>query len=258
MILPLVSLIQRAVERALEERVAVAFSGGLDSGIIALIAKKHAQAELFTAGMDGCEDLAAAEKAAAEMKLPLTRVCVDEKGALDAYAKCFSLLPLDLSKLEILVPVYCAAEAASRKGHRVMLFGTGIEELFVGYERYYLYRDEGRDLEKLLKEEFRTLPQREIAWIGKICRHFGIEARFPFYDRELADLMFSVPLEERMHDRELKKTILREAAKMLGAPELIVKRKKKAMQYGSGIHKVFMKHAGELNRAYPAGAASTS
>jgi len=252
MILPLASLISRAVEQTLEDKVAISFSGGLDSTIIAVIAKKHAQVELFTVGVNECEDLVAAEKVAAEMKLPLTRVCVDEKQAIEAYGKCFSMLPMGLLKLEILIPVYCAAEAAAKKGHKVMLFGAAAEELFVGYERYYMYKDEGKDLDAILKEEFRTLPQREIAWIKKICRHFGIEARFPFYDKELAKLMFSVPLEERMHDRELKKTILREAAKMLGTPELAVKRKKKAMQYGSGFHKIFMRHADEINKAYPA------
>jgi len=158
---------------------------------------------------------------------------------------------MDLLKLEILIPVYCVAEAAAKKGYKVMLFGTGVEELFVGYERYYLYKEEGKELDAILKEEFRTLPQREISWIKKICRKFGIEARFPFYDRQLADMMFSIPLEERMYDRELKKGILREAAKMLGVPELVLKRKKKAMQYGSGVHKIFMRHADEINRLYP-------
>lgn len=251
MILPLASLISRAIEQSLEDRVAVSFSGGLDSTIIALVAKKHSDVELFTAGTESCDDMACAGKVAAQLGLPLTRACLDAKTALDAYGRCHALLPMDLLKLEILVPAYCAAEAAAGKGHRVMLFGAGAEELFVGYERYYLYREEGKDLDAILKEEFRTLPQREIAWIKKICRHFGIEARFPFYDRELAELMFSVPLDERMHDRELKKGILREAAKMLGVPELVVRRKKKAMQYGSGIHKIFMQHAEYINRAFP-------
>jgi asparagine synthase (glutamine-hydrolysing) len=84
-----------------------------------------------------------------------------------------------------------------------------------------------------------------------ICRHFDIEARFPFYDKELAAAVFAIPLEERMHDRELKKIVLREAGKMLGAPQAALKRKKKAMQYGSGVHKIIMKRADEINRLYP-------
>jgi hypothetical protein len=33
---------------------------------------------------------------------------------------------------------------------------------------------------------------------------------------------------------------------------MVLKRKKKAMQYGSGIHKVLIRKADEINRTYPA------
>jgi len=252
MSLRLAELISSSVEKALEDRVAIAFSGGVDSTTIASIARKHATVELFSAGTPGSEDLEYAEKVAASLCLPLHRVLLGQKDILEAYAQCHALLPLDLLKLEILVPVYRVAEAAAKKGHKVLLFGSGAEELFVGYERYYAYRAEGKDLDALLRDEFRTLPQRDIAWVKKVCRKFGIEARFPFYTSELAQFMFSIPLDERMDERELKKGILREAAKMLGAPELAVQRRKKAMQYGSGVHKVFMQHSAEINRLYPA------
>jgi asparagine synthase (glutamine-hydrolysing) len=228
----------------------VAFSGGVDYTTIATIARKHATVELFFAGTAGSEDLEYAEKVAASLCLPLHRIILDQQGILDAYAQCHSLLPLDLLKLEILVPVYHVAEAAAKKGHKVLLFGSGAEELFVGYERYYNYRTEGKDLDALLKEEFRTLPQRDIGWVKKVCRKFGIEARFPFYVPELAQFMFSIPLEERMDERTLKKGILREAAKLLGAPELAVRRKKKAMQYGSGVHRILMSHSDAINRDF--------
>ncbi len=132
-----------------------------------------------------------------------------------------------------------------------MLFGSAAEELFAGYDRYYTYRDEGRDVDAILRDEYRTLPQRDMAYIKKACRCLGIEARFPFYEKGLANAMFSVPIEERMDDRELKKGILREAAKVLGAPEVVLKRRKKAMQYGSGVHKMLFRRVDEINRDFP-------
>ncbi|MEW6748565.1 MAG: asparagine synthase C-terminal domain-containing protein [Candidatus Micrarchaeota archaeon] len=251
MILPLSELISRAVERALEERIAIAFSGGLDSTVLATIAKKHSQVELFCAGTEGSEDLSYADKVASQLGLPLEVIPIEEKTAMAAYGKCHSFLPMDFLKLEIMVPVYLTAEAAAKRGHKVMLFGSAAEELFVGYEKYYIAKEEGKDVESMLKDEFRTLPQRDMAWIRRVCRCFGIEARFPFHDKDIGGLMFSVPLEERMDDREMKKGILREAAKVLGVPELALKRKKKAMQYGSGVHKMLFKKIDEINRDFP-------
>ena len=251
MILPLSELISRAVEKTLEDKVAISFSGGLDSTLIATIAKNHSRVELFSAGTEGSEDLQYADKVASQLGLPLTTVSIDEKSAMEVYGKCHSFLPLDFLKLEIMVPVYFTAEAAAKKGHNVMLFGSAAEELFVGYEKYYIAKDEGKDVESMLKEEFRTLPGRDMAWIKKVCRCFEIDARFPFHDRKLGELMLSVPLEERMDDRMMKKGLLREAAKVLGAPELALKRKKKAMQYGSGVHKMLMRNIKEINKTYP-------
>ncbi|MFH0885119.1 MAG: asparagine synthase C-terminal domain-containing protein [Candidatus Micrarchaeota archaeon] len=251
MILPLSEIISRAVEQALEDRVAISFSGGLDSTVIAAIARKHADVALFTAGVDGSEDLEYADKAASALGLPLTVVKIDDEKAMSAYARCHSLLPMDFLKLEILVPVHCVAQAAAAKGHKVMLFGSAAEELFAGYERYYISRDEGKDVDALLREEYRTLPQRDIAYMKKVCRAFGLDSRFPFYNNELATMMFSVPIEERMDDRTMKKGILREAAKVLGVPAIVIGRKKKAMQYGSGVHKMLFRHVEEINRTYP-------
>jgi asparagine synthase (glutamine-hydrolysing) len=63
--------------------------------------------------------------------------------------------------------------------------------------------------------------------------------------------MFSVPIEERLDDRELKKGILREAGKIIGVPDIILQRRKKAMQYGSGVHKMLMKKVDVINSVYP-------
>lgn len=251
MILELSNLLGCAVQETLEEKVAVSFSGGIDSTIIAAIAKRHADVELFSAGVEGSPDLLYAEKAAARLGLPLNMIFIDEKDAMESYAQVYGQLTLDFLKLEILVPVNIIAKEAKARGHGVLLFGSAAEELFAGYERYYSYQDQGKDLAAILKDEFRTLPQRDMGWIKKVCRRQGIEARFPYYNRKISRLMFSVPIEERLDDRILKKGILREAGKMLGVPELVLQRRKKAMQYGSGVHKMLLRRADEINASYP-------
>jgi len=251
MIPELSTLLRDSVLQTLDDRIGVSFSGGIDSTIIATVAGGNSDAELFSAGTAGSPDLECSEKVAALLGLRLEKVLLDEGSILETYGKCYELVPNNLLKVELLVPVYKVAERAAEKGRRIMLFGTGAEELFVGYERYYAYAEGGGDLDALLREEFSTLQNREIAWIRKVCRKFSIEARFPFYSKALADFVFSVPLERRMEDRELKKGILREAAMLLQVPSLAVKRRKQAMQYGSKIHNTLLRHSGELAKSYP-------
>lgn len=251
MIPELADLLKDSVLSTLEDRVSVSFSGGIDSTLIASVARKSADVELYTVGMTGAKDVLCADEVAKTLDLPLNHINMNENDILETFDKCYQLVPSNLLKVELLVPVYRAAQKASENGHEIMLFGAGAEELFIGYERYYHYAEEGNDLDKILQEEFSTLEKREIGWINRVCREFSIEARYPFHNRKLADFVFSVPLERRMENRELKKGLLREAATLLNVPSLSVKRKKQAMQYGSGIHKVLMKHADELNVKYP-------
>lgn len=248
MIPELAKLLEKSIHSSLEDRAAVAFSGGIDSSLVAQVASKICDIELFSCGTEKSEDLLYAEQVAKLLNLPLYKSIVNEQEILELYEKCYRTVPNDLLKVELLVPVYKVAEAAKERDHRILLFGSASEELFVGYERYYRYHEEGKDLDSILREEFTSLRNREISWVKKICYKLGIEARFPFYSQELANFVFNIPLEMRMDDKELKKGTLREAAKMLGLPDLVVNRKKRAMQYGSGVHKILLKHADELNK----------
>ena len=241
-------LLKKSVEQCLEDNVAVAFSGGVDSSLIAHIAQHSVETEAFVCGTEKSEDLEYAVRVAEELQLNLITHVFTEEEILETYKKCHLIVPGDLLKVELLVPVYKVAEMAKLSGHSVILFGSGSEELFVGYERYYTYLKEGKDVDEILKEEFKTLKHRDIGAVEKICRKLGIEARFPFYNNELANFVFSIPLEMRMENRELKKGLIREAAKLLGLTDTAVNRKKRAMQYGSGVHKILLNHSEELNR----------
>lgn len=251
MITELVKALEKSTEECLEDRIAVAFSGGLDSTTLATIAKKRGKVFLFSAGVEGSPDLEYAEKVAGELELPLERVILDEEKILEIYKKIYTFYPASLLKIEIGIPIFAACEAAKRKNLNAILLGSGSEELFVGYDRYYRYLEEGRDLEKILQEEFADLKNLDIAMVRKIAYKCGLEARFPFYNKNLANLVFQIPLEERMHERELKKGILREMGKLSGVPKTALERKKKAAQYGSGVHRIIMKNSEELNRMFP-------
>lgn len=243
MIPELAQLLKKSIEQSLEDKVAIAFSGGVDSSLIAHVARENCEAGLFTCGTPISEDLIYAERVASALKLPLHKHIFEDSQILEIYEKCQKICPGDLLKVELLVPVYKVCEMAKEKGFTTMLFGSASEELFVGYERYYNYFAEGKDLDNILKDEYKSLKSRDMNATEKVCRYLGVKARFPFYNKELADFVFAVPLELRMEDRELKKGLIREASKLLGLTEIAINRKKRAMQYGSGIHKVLLRHS---------------
>lgn len=239
--------IEKSVHECLEDRVGIAFSGGLDSTVIAKVAKEHAETELISVGAEGSEDIYYSEIVAAELGLRLNKRVLRGPEVVEYYDKAMEAVGGDFLKVEIMAPVYTVCEKAAEMGLEVVLFGSGSEELFVGYERYYTYWNEGRDLDQILREEFTRLKNGDIGMVKKVARKNGVEARFPFYNHRMEERVFSIPLAQRMEERELKKGVLREAAHFLGVPETAVKRKKKAMQYGSGVHKILIK---EMGRAY--------
>lgn len=245
------TILSKSIHDCLDKKTAISFSGGIDSSVI-LTVLKNEKIGVFSFGVEKSQDIVNSRKITSELGINVSEIVVDEKDILEAYKKVYELLPMGLLKIEILIPIYVVAEAVAKAGYKTLIFGSGAEEVFAGYEKYYSARRKGKDPEKMIKEEFSTLPERDIAYVKKICKHFEIEAKFPFYNHELAQLMFSIPIEERLDNQKIKKGILRKAAKLLGVPQLAVERKKQAMQYGSGIHSIILKNEKMLNQKHPA------
>jgi len=250
----LTELVVKAIERACAgaERLAVPCSGGLDSSVIAYVASKKTKVELITLGTDGAQDVEFSKKFAEWSGLPHIVEKLTEENILDKYGKCYKLFREDLLRIELAIPVYECANLSAMRGLRTMLSGQGAEELFVGYERYYEYLDEGKNLSHILREEIANIQQRELSRNEAMAKNFEVDTLYPFLDKELTDYVLAIPLEERISRKDRgKKILLRVVARELGLPEFICERPKKAIQYGSGIHKVLIKHKPEINEKYP-------
>lgn len=242
---PLARLLQEAIERQLPKngKVAIAFSGGLDSSTIAAVAKKKTNIELITlnAGEERSPDLETAEEVAGELGLSLHVVELKPDQAVADFNACFKLMSGSATEMELMVAAYALARECRRLSLDVMLMGSGAEETFIGYHKYYQARERGLDLQAILDEEFRTLPARDLARTRAVCSVFGAEPRFPFMDKELFEAVRAVPMAERLDDGVAKKPLLRRLAAELGVPNAAVIRPKKALQYGSGLHKEMKK-----------------
>jgi asparagine synthase (glutamine-hydrolysing) len=247
--------LQMLLEHSVEERVsglkevAVAFSGGLDSSIIASLAKKTGgNVVLIHVSLENNAEVEFAKQAAEELKLPLYSYLYVEHDVPKAIQKVIRLVEEpDPVKVSIGIPIYWAAEKIAEMGCKVMLAGQGADELFGGYRRYVDdYLEGGNEkAQKAIFNDIIGMYEANLERDFKICNHFNIELRLPFATHKMAEFAIDLPLELKIErtDNTLRKLILRRVARDLGLPQPIVDRPKRAIQYTTGINKAIMKMA---------------
>ena len=233
-----------SVEKRMQgvEKVGIMFSGGIDSALIAHIAKRFkSKLFLYSVGTEGSEDIKYARKFATELGLGVEQIIIGEGDIINYYRKVQSLLnENDFMKLELAIPVFICSQHAHENGMGVILTGSGAEELFAGYDRHLQCFLKGGDLRKMLSDELRALYSKDLENAEFIASINHCELRYPFLDMKVIELAASLKPELNLSKEGEKKRILKAVSKYLGLPEEVVERPKKAMQYGSGIHKMLL------------------
>ncbi|MCX8175187.1 MAG: asparagine synthase C-terminal domain-containing protein [Candidatus Micrarchaeota archaeon] len=242
----LAELFVEGMRNTCQGELAILFSGGLDSSTIATVAKRFGTPLLVTAGMPGSTDLEAAKAIAAELGLPHKEVVLSEDEIVSVYKKCYKIRKGNLLEVELMVPVFSCAREAARAGKWKLLSGTGAEELFIGYDRYYRPGMKEGQLRRLLEKEIKELPKGDCRSQELVAKNFGMHAAWPFLYPPFMQEVMKVPIKERLGTRENKKPLLRQIAAELGVPQAAIEKKKKAMQYGSGVHKILLKRIKQI------------
>ncbi len=241
------------------KEVAVAFSGGLDSCVVAFMAKKCcANVRLVHVSLCGQSETEEARKAADELNLPLSVYLFESEDVEKIAAKVVELIEEpDPVKAAVGIPFYWVAEKTAEFGLDVLLAGQGADELFGGYQRYvndYLSRGAARVRETMFADVTR-LHEANIERDKKICGFHDVELRLPFASFELAEFALSLPMELKIEKQPngQRKIVLRRLAQDLGLTESIVNKPKHAVQYATGVNdalgRIAKKH-GMTVRAY--------
>lgn len=231
----LVALLESSVAKAVkdEKRIAVAFSGGLDSSIIAHLARRMTDVTLYIVGTPESQDLKNARLAAEWLSLPLVEIVIGKRNVEDAIPRAAEAAgtrsPLQIS---FLLPMYFVAESCREE---IVLSGQGADEEFAGYRKYLDVGEEA--LGSILKKDLEEVVSRGIERERKVASLFSKQLRTPYLDRAIVELAMSLPVNFKIRNG-VRKHLLREAARQTGLPEQIVSREKKAAQYGSGIMKL--------------------
>jgi len=245
------NLLQKSVKQRVSglKEVAVAFSGGLDSSIIAFLAKKFGvEVHLVSVSLKNQPEIEHAKKAAEALNLPLHIHLYSENAVEKVLPKVLWLIEdANPVKTSIGIPVFWTAEETSDMGFRVMLAGQSADELFGGYKRYlndYMRYGE-ESVQKTIFNDIAGMYENNFERDSKICNFHNVELRLPFATYQLAKFAASLSLQLKIESPNdmLRKTVLRKMAEDIGLPRFIVKKPKRAIQYATGVNKVIKKLA---------------
>jgi hypothetical protein len=236
----LASLVADSVRRRVggQRRVAVSFSGGLDSSLIAMLAARYTEVVLCSAYAEGSLDERQTERAAALLGLHLERATIDEGSLMGTR--------VDIPPGEVATPMDRAlsciysttSRLASERGARMILLGQLADELFGGYRKYSVTaEDEGPTAaERLMAHDVRACADKGFLRDEAACAPWA-EVRFPYADMEIAGFASRLPFDYKVREGE-RKAVLRAAALELGLPSELVAAPKKAAQFSSGAAKL--------------------
>jgi asparagine synthase (glutamine-hydrolysing) len=253
------------------EAAAVAFSGGVDSSVVAVLAETVGlNVQLVSVGLENQREVLFAEEAAEALGLPLHLQTYTVDELEQTLAKVLWLIeePNPVNAC-IAIPFYWLAETASKLGHPVLLAGQGADELFGGYQRYLTeYERSGAEaVEQKLFHDVENAYRANFQRDNQVCSFHGVELRIPFIDKDVVDFALRLPLHLKINSVEdrLRKRVLRRAARNLDVPSFMADKPKKAVQYTTGVTKALQRLAKDesltlreyvkkvFSRVYPSG-----
>lgn len=209
--------------------VAVAFSGGVDSALVAAVL----DAPLYVVGFPDSHDVEAARSAARAMGRELTVVELepaDLERAVPEVARATGRT--NAMDVQIALPLYLVSERVAADGFDALAVGQGADELFGGYEKVVRldHRVEADTVRGAVREGIQTLPAQLPRDVHAI-EATGLEPVAPLLHDTVVDAALRLPDELLADETERKRALRRVSRSSL--PADVVDREKKAVQYGS-------------------------
>lgn len=231
-----VVLLEEAVRKrlpAVDQRVGVLLSGGLDSSLVAAFVARHrADATYFTLGDKDSSDRAAVDVVARVLGLNDVRfVPLPARERIPELVRrvVYATESFNPSIVSNGLATYLLAEAVHEAGIKVVLTGEGADELFGGYHMFGL-GDAWREVRQQLIDDMHVT---ELRRLDLSCMAHGVEARCPFLDRAVRTFAEGLGFEDLYSCDENKVTLRRGFRGVL--PPDVLHRKKTSFDVGSGV-----------------------
>ena len=232
----LAELLQRAVERRVADGVpdGVLLSGGLDSSIIACLAKEYRpDLKTFTVGLGDGEDRERAREVARYLGTDHHEYNYTEREIIEALPQViYYLESFEEDCVKGAVANFFASRlAAGYTG--CVLTGEGSDEFLGGYHELKMAKDEAelqRMMDRLIAVACNTALQR----LDRMMAAHSLQFRTPFLDQAVTNFCLKIPAKWKVYGQEqVEKWILRKAFSGR-LPEHIVWRVKCPFAAGAG------------------------
>ena len=242
----LLSEMENAVKETIpDKKIGVAFSGGVDSTLLAKLVKDMGHdVHLLTIGFQDSHDINFAKEVNQILNFPHSISEIDPEKFKGVSQKINQTIKSDnLSWNENSIAFHYVAEFAQKNELKTVATANGIDELFCGYNSYREAIEKGEDeVTRMMDEKLKNEAEMMIA-VNKVTAEFGVKMVQPFLSQSFVDYSKIIPVSEKIHGQDdmQRKHPIRELAMDYGVPEVAAQKQKKALQYGSQIHKSLLK-----------------
>ena len=228
-----------------DKKIGVAFSGGVDSTLLAKLVKDMGyDIHLLTIGFQDSHDINFAKEVNQILSFQHSVSEIDPEKFKEVSQKINQTIKTDnLSWNENSIAFYYVAELAQKNDLKTVVTANGIDELFCGYNSYREAIETGEDeVTKMMVEKLKNEGEMMDA-INQVTAEFDVRMIQPFLLPNFIEHAKKIPISEKIHgpDDMQRKHPIREVAMDYGVPEVAAQKQKKALQYGSQIHKSLLK-----------------
>ena len=238
--------IKNAIKKTVpEKKIGVAFSGGVDSTLISKILHDlEYDVTLLTIGFTESHDILFAKEVNQQLQyshhISEINVHTFPKIASEIHEK---IQTDNISWNENCIAFYYVAKLAQSLELDTVVTANGIDELFCGYNAYREVISDGETAVNQLMEQKLENELKMMKAVNMISSEFGVQILQPLLSAEFIEYAKTVPISEKITDSEdlMRKHAIRKLAKDVGIPEISYNKRKKALQYGTKIHRKLLK-----------------
>ena len=227
----------------LDNSVGVAFSGGVDSTLIAkLLDDNGYDIHLLTIGFPDSHDINFAKEVNEILKFKHNILEIELESFQETSEK--DIIKTDnLSWNENSIAFYYVSKLAKKLGISTVVTANGIDELFCGYNAYREAIGIGVDeVMNVMNQKLDNEKKMMIA-VNNVTSLFDVRILQPLLHENFISYAKTIPISEKIIDENdlQRKHAIRKLAASCGVPEISAYKQKKALQYGSKIHKQLLK-----------------